>query len=155
MHRFVLALWMVLSAVPAMAMDIATYDKQRREPPNAPSQMRLRIYLLGLGEGLRLANTGLAERNEVPLYCQPPQANLFAEDYRQMIDAQLKDSREALQREDLSIERILLRALQDRFPCARPAGRLGGPSAEPSAGMPAAERSAINTEPAASGPARR
>ena len=99
-------------------MDIATYDKQRRESPNSPTQVRLRVYLLGVGEGLRLANAALARQDQRPLYCMTEQAPLLGDDYKKLIDAALSSGRGTFERQDTAIETILVQALQDKFPCA-------------------------------------
>lgn len=113
----VLFLSAVLASPWAWAMDIPTYDKQIKTPPNSPAQVRLNIYLLGLAEGLKLANVTLAARNQTPLFCTPETTNMFAADYRKIIDASLANSRPVLEGLELSIEGILMRALQDSYPC--------------------------------------
>lgn len=123
----------------ARAMDLATYDSQRRAPPNSQIQVRLRVYVLGVGEGLRLANAHLAERGEQPLFCLPESVNLFAEDYFKLIDAALKDSRAAFDREQRSVESILLSVLRDAHPCP---SRVARDSSAPTAASPAGSASA-------------
>ena len=102
---------------PAQAMDIETYDKQVKLPPSSAAQVRLTSYLLGLGEGLRLANTALRARGEPEFFCTPENANLFAADYRRLIDGALAGARATLYNQQQSIEQILLKALQDTYPC--------------------------------------
>ena len=122
MPRLLLAAACCTGFPSAMAMDIATYDKQRKEPPNSQTQVRLRVYLLGLGEGLRLANTVLQQQNLALLFCNNDQTPLLGDDYKKLVDAALTESRGTFERQEMSIEAILLRALQDRFPCqAKPA----------------------------------
>lgn len=109
-----------LMAAPMLAgaMDIPTYEKQRKEPATSQTQMRLRIYLVGIGEGLRLANQALVQRNEPPLFCPPDaQQPLTADNYKQVIDAALQAARDTLARQERSIESILLEALQDKYRC--------------------------------------
>ncbi|MBL8327968.1 MAG: hypothetical protein JNJ71_03880 [Rubrivivax sp.] len=103
----------------ARAMDIPTYEKQRKEAATSPTHMRLRIYLLGIGEGLRLANVALRNRDESPLFCAPEQAAMTADTYKQAIDSSLGFARDTLLRRERSIESILLEALQDKYPCER------------------------------------
>jgi hypothetical protein len=102
----------------AHAMDIETYDKQVKLPPTSAAQVRLTSYLLGLGEGLRLANSALRARGEPEFFCAPENANLFAADYRRLIDGALAGARATLYNQQQSIEQILLKALQDAYPCA-------------------------------------
>lgn len=105
----------------ASAMDIPTYEKQRKEAATSPTQMRLRIYLVGIGEGLRLANAALIQRNERPLFCPPDaQLPLSADSYRQLIDAELQGARDMLVRQERSIESVLLEALQGKYRCDPP-----------------------------------
>mgnify|MGYP000877277540 FL=1 len=116
----------------AGAMDIATYDAQRKAPANSPVQVRLRVYLLGVGEGLKLANFHLVERNEPALFCLPETTPLFAEDYLKLIDAALKEARGTLERQQVSVENILLGALRQAHACPvaeRP--RAAAPASEP------------------------
>jgi hypothetical protein len=118
----------------ACAMDIATYDAQRKAAANSQVQVRLRIYLLGVGEGLKLANAQLVRRNVEPMFCLPEAKPLFAEDYIQAIDSTMRQDRRSLESEQVPIEVILLMALGRAYPCAS----VGGPSAEPvPAGAPA------------------
>jgi hypothetical protein len=101
----------------AHAMDIDTYDKQVKLPATSTAQVRLTSYLLGLGEGLRLANAALRSRGEPEFFCAPDNANLFAADYRRLIDGALAGARATLYNQQTSIEQILLKALQDTYPC--------------------------------------
>lgn len=122
-----------LLAAPALvsAMDIPTYEKQRKEAPTSPTQMRLRIYLVGIGEGLRLANAALLQRKEAPLFCPPDaQQPLGADNYKQLIDAALQVARGTLVRQERSIESVLLEALQDKYRCDIP-DRARAPDAAP------------------------
>jgi hypothetical protein len=122
-----------LLAAPTLvsAMDIPTYEKQRKESATSPTQMRLRIYLVGIGEGLRLANAALVQRNEPALFCPPDaQQPLSADNYRQLIDAALQGARDMLVRQERSIESILLEALQSKYRCAAP-DRAPVPEARP------------------------
>lgn len=128
MHRLVRSTWLAASltlgcAFGAWAMDIATYDKQRKEATNSQTQVRLRVYLLGLGEGLRLANAALQQQSLPPLFCAPDQPPLLGDDYKRLIDLALGEARGTLERQDTSIEIILLRALQEKYVCpaTRPA----------------------------------
>jgi hypothetical protein len=113
--------------LPAQAMDIETYDKQLKLPANSLGQIRLSSYLLGIGEGLRLANEALRSRGETGLFCAPDAAPLFAVDYKKLIDGVLAGSRAALVGQGSSIEQILLKALQDAHPCGLQAPAAVGP----------------------------
>jgi hypothetical protein len=101
----------------ACAMDIPTYEKQRKESATSQTYMRLRIYLLGLGEGFRLANLVLSQRSDPLLFCAPEQPAMTADVYKQVIEASLSQARDMLVRQERSIESILLEGLQDRHPC--------------------------------------
>jgi hypothetical protein len=107
-------------AAPAFAMDLSTYDRQRREPEGSAVQSRLRIYLLGIGEGLRLANDALRHQSVPPLFCAPADATALSDDYLRMIDTALRANRGTYERQGLSIETVLLLALQDRYRCGQP-----------------------------------
>jgi hypothetical protein len=133
--RLVSALLLISSLLTAptlaSAMDIPTYEKQRKEAATSPTQMRLRIYLVGIGEGLRLANAALVQRNETPLFCPPDaQQPLSADNYKQLIDASMQGARDMLVRQERSIESVLLEALQDKYRCEAP-DRARVPDARP------------------------
>jgi hypothetical protein len=112
------ALGLCMAVSGASAMDIATYDKQRKESANSQTQVRLRVYLLGLGEGLRLANTVLQQQGQPMLFCATEGTALMGDDYKNLIDSALAESRGSFERQELSIEAIMLIGLQQRFPCA-------------------------------------
>jgi hypothetical protein len=130
------SLWLavLLAGLPVLApaMDIATYDKQRKEAANSPTQTRLRVYLLGIGEGLRLANQALLQREQAPLFCAPDGPPMMGDDYRKLIDAALSEARGTLERQELSVEAILLRSLREKYPCTPPAPA-PSPAAAPAA----------------------
>jgi hypothetical protein len=119
------ATWLLV--MPSHAMDIETYDKQVRLPANSLAQIRLSSYLLGIGEGLRLANEALKSRGSTALFCAPEAAPLFAADVKKLIDGVLAVSRATLQGQGASIEQILLRALQEAHPCSPPLPVTGSP----------------------------
>lgn len=108
---------LLCAAAGASAMDIATYEKQRKEPANSPAQARLRSYLLGIGEGLRLANVALQERDGAALFCLPEGTTYGVDDYKRLIDGALDVARSTYVRQEISVETLLLRALQDRHAC--------------------------------------
>ncbi len=109
--------WLLAASPHSLAMDIPTYEKQRKEPANSPTQVRLRVYLLGIGEGLRLANIALGNRNEPLLFCAPEQATLNVDAYKAAIDAAILTARDTHIRQDRSVESLLLEALQEKYAC--------------------------------------
>ena len=119
--RSIIGTLLLAACTLASGMDIPTYEKQRKESATSPTQMRLRIYLLGLGEGFRLANVALGNRSEAPLFCAPEQAPMTVDAYKQVIDTSLSQARDIFVRQERSIESILLEALQDRYPCPKKA----------------------------------
>jgi hypothetical protein len=145
---FVSCLALAALATPVAAMDIATYDQQRKAAPNSPIQVRLRVYLLGVGEGLRLANARLRARSQPLLFCMPESQPLFAEDYLRLIDASLKEARGTLERQQFSIETILLASLADTHPCSE----RGGGAREAQPGEAATGPAAAAPAPSADGP---
>ncbi len=106
-----------LATFMAQAMDIETYDKQSKTPTASVTQVRLNSYLLGIAEGLRLANAALKTRGEAELFCPPEGVNFFAADYKRLIDGALAGSRATLYGQQTSIEQILLKVLQDTHAC--------------------------------------
>ena len=114
---FACTTWLLSACPAALAMDITNYEKQRKEPATSPTHVRLRVYLLCIGEGFRLANIALGNRNEPLLYCAPEQATLNVDSYKAAIDAAILAARDAHVRQDRSVESLLLEALQEKYAC--------------------------------------
>lgn len=101
----------------ASALDIASFDTQRREPATSTVGKLLSLYLLGVGEGFKWANASLIQRKESPLFCAPPILGLTAANYLIVIDRELELRRDSYARTDIPIEFILLYGLQQQLPC--------------------------------------
>ena len=99
------------------AMDITSYDRDRAQPASSPARGLLKIYLIGVGEGFKWSNAALASKRLTPLFCAPEQVPLTHENYLLFIDEMLERHREGLTQQQLPVEAILLKALQDRLPC--------------------------------------
>lgn len=127
-------------------MDIPTYEQQRKTPAQSPVQARMRVYLLGVGEGLKLANAALVARGERPLYCLPGETVLGVDDYLKMIDAALPSARSDARLRDQSVEALVLRTLQGRYGCG------GAPASEGPASAPPGAAPATREQGAGAGP---
>ena len=101
----------------AAALVITTYEKRRSESASSQARALLEIYLLGVGEGFKWANAALSSKRLAPLFCAPEQVPLTHEAYLLFIDEMLERHREGLTQQQLPVEAILLKALQDRLPC--------------------------------------
>ena len=132
-------------------MDIPTYEQQRKTPAQSPVQARMRVYLLGVGEGLKLANAALVARGERPLYCLPGETVLGVDDYLKMIDAALPSARSDARLRDQSVEALVLRTLQGRYGCGGPepvATSASGQASQAAASPPDATASSpVDTAP--------
>lgn len=101
----------------ALALDVESFEKQRKEPSASTVGKLLTLYLLGVGEGFKWANAALTAKKEAPLFCAPPILALTAENYLIVVDRELELRREAYTRTDMPVEFILLYGLQQQLPC--------------------------------------
>ena len=78
-----------------------------------------KIYLYGVGTGYSWANSNLlSKRHLPPLYCEPGNVGLNAENYLQILDNYLsKPKTKDIVRPEFPLEMILLMALEDALPC--------------------------------------
>jgi hypothetical protein len=74
------------------------------------------IYVKGMGDGLSLANVALKLKGQSPLYCPPPKLPVSADGYVTILDGYLEKNQH-MNKEDILIGVLLLRALEYTFPC--------------------------------------
>ena len=79
----------------------------------------IKLFISGVGEGYSLANAELkVNRKLSPLYCQADKVALNTDNYLQILDNYLSQPEvKAQARPTLSVGMMLLKALQDAFPC--------------------------------------
>ena len=105
-------LWVILSIVPLGAEPrVKDYDQLKDLP-------EFKTYIGGVGTGFAWANAYLQLRGQKPLYCQPEKISLEWGNYLQVLDRKLKDDDYMKQVPlDRFLGLVLLRALQETFPC--------------------------------------
>jgi hypothetical protein len=107
---FLLMLGILTISGNASAMTITQYKDTRNNKEQWPVTQ---VYLNGVGVGATLAASVLIQQNRPPLFCQPNQIVLKADDYIKLIDAFIAKNEVA----DAKVESILLMALVTAFPC--------------------------------------
>jgi hypothetical protein len=97
--------------------DILSLKGYRNQKTNQEAMQLTELYLKGIGEGLQLANSELeAVRRQQPLFCPPPQLSLRSSNFVDILEQEIK--RQAW-RDDTPLALILLRGLQNTFPCPK------------------------------------
>jgi hypothetical protein len=78
-----------------------------------------RMYILGVGNGYTWANIDLEKKKENPLFCPPKKLALTVDNLIHTIDMMIKDTKygKLISKTDTPIELILLKGLQETFPC--------------------------------------
>jgi len=76
-------------------------------------------YILGVGVGIEWANTELSIQGQSPLYCAPGKLAITTENFLQILQDYIEKKTEIIKSlgPDLPIGLLLLKALQDAFPC--------------------------------------
>lgn len=77
------------------------------------------FYVGALGEGLSWANAELKTNERPLLYCQPSGLPITKDGYVAILNNFLKKETEKQMYESFSVGLILLKALQDTFPCPK------------------------------------
>ena len=78
-----------------------------------------KVFVSGLGEGYSLANAELKVKRKLPpLYCEPDKVKLNTDNYLEILDNYLSQPVvKAQTHPTLPVGVMLLKALQDAFPC--------------------------------------
>ncbi len=82
-----------------------------------------RDYFTGFGRAFTYANVELTRRGQKPLFCQPRELKLNADNYMQMLDEAVKVWRSVggpTKMPDMTLEILLSDRLQVVFPCDTP-----------------------------------
>ena len=105
---------LVTTCQSSFAMDASAYLEA-----NTPAKKQvLEMYVGGVGQGFFWANIEAKNSTKVALFCPPNTMALNSQNYVALLDQQIafyKDTNRF--KESLPIELVLLRALQDNFPC--------------------------------------
>ena len=87
-------------------------------------QALLNAYLVGLGEGFLWAEIHLSNTHGIRLYCQPDSRVLTEKDYREILERQIHNAKNAQFLQEASerniIGMLLLTGLRETFPCKTP-----------------------------------
>jgi hypothetical protein len=79
----------------------------------------MKLYVMGAGQGIAWANTA-AEKNNTPLYCQPPNFAMNGDYYIDILDKTIKmleSKTTAKELNELPVGLLVLMGLQQSFPC--------------------------------------
>jgi hypothetical protein len=79
----------------------------------------MRLYVMGVGSGIVWANTA-AEKNNAPLYCQPPNFSMNGNYYIDILDKTIKELESKMTAKELNeypVGALVLTGLQQSFPC--------------------------------------
>jgi hypothetical protein len=80
----------------------------------------IKLYLLGLGDGLEWASVDTVIKKGVPLYCPPEKLVLTLDNFIQMINSRIEANSQFLTEKQLNetqIGLLLLEGLEETFPC--------------------------------------
>ena len=87
-------------------------------------QALLNACLVGLGEGFVWAEIHLSNAHGIHLYCQPDNRALTEKDYREILERQIHNAKNAQFLQEASerdiIGMLLLTGLRETFPCETP-----------------------------------
>lgn len=110
---------------PAAAVSVADYQKWRlidRTWRTTPTSL-LEVRLLGIFQGLLLANTVVKRRGGKPLFCFAADTQVTGRGLRKWVDAELKSPSLAggkPYRPETAIEAVVLVVAARKFPCKAP-----------------------------------
>jgi hypothetical protein len=90
------------------------YGLSLKEYKNSSAQ-NLDFYLFGLLDGLTYANLTLERKRQPPLYCAPKKSRLDIDDFKALLEKQIKQYQAA----GLPVEVMALYALRKAFPCKK------------------------------------
>jgi hypothetical protein len=111
---------LTLFCLPLSASGITV--KQYQKDIHSSERIRadaMKLYVMGVGEGIAWANTA-AEKNNAPLYCQPPNFSMDGNDYIDVLDKTIKmleSKTSAKELNEYSVGALVLTGLQQSFPC--------------------------------------
>ena len=100
-------------------MSVADYQKNMRSNDRGKVEVT-KVYIFGLGEGIRVANVMLVLKGDNPLFCSPPKLVFVTENFINILDQAIKEASQQLSPVELSeteVSVILAKGLMDSFPC--------------------------------------
>lgn len=114
--KAVAALLMMLVATSAHAnLNIYDFQHINRNDPRAWNEVR--VYLMGVGEGIETANNGFSLDKKVPEFCIPDAIAFNGDNFIQILDDYLKTHPPAISAKEMSAAIMLWFAIKEAFPC--------------------------------------
>jgi hypothetical protein len=109
----------VLASMAALPVAAKLPYKFYREAQKRGIDQNMRSYIHGVGNGYVWANAQLHIQKRQPLFCPPTNLALSEDNFSQLLDDEIKKIEGTGTRlpDDTSVEAILLRALEETFPC--------------------------------------
>lgn len=97
----------------AIALDVQKYEELKKT-----SREVLKIHINGVGDGYSWSNGILNQRGDQAFYCPPSKIALNAENFIDIIDAQIVKLKKS-GKVEIPVELILYFGLVDSFPCSK------------------------------------
>jgi hypothetical protein len=102
---------LIIVSTPAYSfMDVKSYRMYKGTD-------EVKSYVTAAAHAYGWANSELRGRNQSPLYCENKQLVLNADNYITILEKSIQDRKGHPNLETTSIELLLLKGLQDTFPC--------------------------------------
>ena len=111
------ALTVLGAPLSAHAMTMRQYHELMKQHPDSA-----KLYILGVGEGLALANAALISKKRPNIFCVPNKLSLNIDNYTRILDSEYEEFRKAAS-EDVADSRtvsiVLYMGLVATFPCKK------------------------------------
>jgi hypothetical protein len=78
-----------------------------------------KIYINGVGRGYHLASANLEDRKQPALFCPPGTPDLDTLSYTDILAGEIQNNRNKYSSIETYVEIVLLRALENKFPCGK------------------------------------
>lgn len=113
--RLLAASALVFCAQASAEINVASYREFQKDPV---VKEQMGDYVIGVGRGVFWANALLRYRGQQPLFCMPEKLALDGPLIESLLEQEIRKPASGVPyKEDASIEPIILRALEVRFPC--------------------------------------
>jgi hypothetical protein len=116
--RTLLMLTLLCLPLGAADMTVKQYQKEVRSS-NRDRADAVKMYVMGIGQGIAWANAA-AEKNNAPLYCQPPKFSMDGNNYIGILDKTIgtfESKTTAKELNEFPVGMLLFMGLQQAFPC--------------------------------------
>jgi hypothetical protein len=116
--RTLLILTLFCLPLSAADMTVKQYQKEVHSSDRDRADA-VKMLVMGIGQGIAWANAA-AEKNNAPLYCQPPNFSLNGNNYIDILDKTIKtfeSKTTAKELNDFPIGMLLMMGIQQSFPC--------------------------------------